>query len=145
MGTGEIQVFGIAMSFRHRGLTERNVSPVETYACHMRLLDALPAAESMQPIFQFVMMPGQDKEADEEACESAVAELRPAQFVDDDRCQQSDSKNCKPPTGEPFAEPSTPCIQAVDSAEYPNKTGLSSWYILGCDSWLHRNLTILIV
>ena len=119
MGAGKVEIFGIAMSFRHRGLAEGNLRPVQADACHMRLLDPLPAAESMQPIFEFVMMPGQDKEEDEEACESAVAKLSPAQFVDDDGSQQSDCKDRETPTGEPFAEPSAPRIQAVDAAQHP--------------------------
>src|SRR5688500_14438681 len=105
MGAGEIQIFGITMSFRHRGLAARNVLPVQMNARQRRLLDATPAAEPMQPIFQFVIMPGHDEEEYEEAGERAIAELSSPPFVNDDGCREPNRKNCKPPAGEPFTDP----------------------------------------
>ncbi len=145
MGAGEVEIFGVTMSFWDRGRAERNACPVETNACHMRLFDVTPAAEPMQPIFQFVMMPGQDEETDKEAGERAVAGLRPAPSMHHDGSQQADRKNRKPPAGKPFAEPPALCIQTVDAAQYPQQTGLSIWRTMRFDSWLHRMLTILIV
>lgn len=145
MGTGQVEVMSITMPFRHGGLAQRDVGPVEMDACHMRLLDAPPAAKAMQPVFQFVMMPGQDEEENEEADERAITKLRSTPFVNGNRRQEANCKNCESPAGEPFTEPSAPRIQTVDAPEHPTKTGLSIRIITRFDRWVHRTLTILVV
>ncbi|HET9395118.1 MAG TPA: hypothetical protein VFO36_03600, partial [Nitrospiraceae bacterium] len=79
----------------------------------MRLLDAPPAAKSMQPIFQFVMMPGQNEEKDKKSRQRAIAELTSTPFMKGNGDRQADGEGRESPMGKPFAEPPAPDIQAV--------------------------------
>ena len=145
MGSGEVEVVGIAVPFRHDGGAQGEVGPVEMDACHMSLLDAPPPTQSMQPIFQFVMMPGQDEEEDEETRERAIAPWGTSPFVKGNRDRQADCKGRQSPAGEPFAEPSSLDIQAVDPAQDSKEAGLPGWDSGRCDDRLHHRQTILIV
>ena len=78
MRAGEVEISGIAVPFRHRDWMQRNLCPGQVHAGQMDLFDALPAPESMQAIFEPVMIPGHDQEQDEAGREDQIAEERPA-------------------------------------------------------------------
>ena len=145
MRTDEVQVFGITKPFRLRSLAQRDVGPMEMDTRDVPLFDMPPAAESMQPIFQFVMMPGQDEEKDEEAGERAVAEVGSKPFMNGDGRHEADGKSRQSPAGEPFAEPPALRIQPVEPAEDAKQTGFAIRRSRRCDRRSHRMLTILVV
>ena len=77
-GTGQVKVSGIPVPLRDGYLTKWNLRPLQTEARQVHAFDALPTPESMQAIFEPVMIPGYDQEQDEAGCEHQIAEKRPA-------------------------------------------------------------------
>jgi hypothetical protein len=70
----------------------------------MSSFDALPAPESMQPVFQPVMIPGHDEEQDEAGGEDQIAEYRPAESMRDDGAEERAGKNGQASRGETRAD-----------------------------------------
>ena len=88
----------------------------------MHLFDALLAAESVQAIFEPVMIPGHYEEQQEAACEYGVAEQGPSQFVWNDGAEESSGKNCETPGGEPLADTAAIRFYSCQAAQHSHQT-----------------------
>ena len=83
----------------------------------MHSFDALPAPESMQAIFEPVMILGHREEQDNAECQHHVAGRRPPHFVGNDRAQESTSKDGQAPGGESRAGASAAAFQSRHAAK----------------------------
>ena len=122
MGPGEVEVGRVPVSFRHGYRAKRNVGPAQTHAREVHLLDALPAAEPVQAIFEPVMMPSHNEEQHEAEREGGVAEQGPSQFMRNDRAEKSDGKDCEPPGCKPCAGPAGIRLQLCHAAQHSHQT-----------------------
>lgn len=100
MGADKIQILGIEMVVRRWIDPFREPVPVEAEAGQMRLLDMLPLAEPMNPLFQPGMITRDEQEEGEEAAERQIACLVPAESVEGDRAEQRGHEEDQAPARE---------------------------------------------
>jgi hypothetical protein len=101
--------------------------------------DAFPAPESMQAIFQPVMIPGHDEEEDKARCQNQIAEHRPAEFMRNDGAKEAAGKNREPYRRKPRADASAIRFQTSRTAECMDKLLLTDWARSCWDGWFHNN------
>ena len=129
--TGQVKVPGIPVALRNGYLTKRNLRPFQTESRQVHAFDALPAPESMQAIFEPVMIPGHDEEQDEAGGEDQIAKHRPAYFMWNDGAEQAAGKNREPSRGKPRADAAAIRVQMSRAPERMDEMLLTS----GFRSW----------
>ena len=83
----------------------------------MDLFDPLPAVESMQAVFEPVMIPGHRQEQGDAERQRHVAGGRPSHFMRYDRAEQPKGENGQASGGESRADASTLGLQPRDATE----------------------------
>lgn len=122
----EVEISGIPMPFRHRDGPKRNLGPGQVHPGEMDLFDALPAVESMQAVFEPVMIPGHCEEQDDAERQRHVAGGRPSHFMRDDRAEQPEGEDGQASAGESRADASTLGFQPRDATEPAQQGCLAS-------------------
>lgn len=128
MRTGKVEVPGIPVPFRNGHRTKRNLGPFQVKARQVHSFDVLPASESMQAVFQPVMIPGRDEEQDKAECEHRIAECRPSQFMRNDSAEEAAGKNCKASRGKPRADAAAVRFQTGGAPQCMNEMLLAGWF-----------------
>lgn len=119
MRPGEIQVLRVEMG---RGLLPRflrNLGPVELHSGKVHGLDAVPEPQAMNPLFEPVMIRGNDEKADEKSCQRQVAAVVPAGFEQNDAAEKSGNEDREPPSSESGAGRGAACDPLVNPADEP--------------------------
>ena len=117
MRTGEIQVLGVEMG---RGLFPqfgRNLGPVKLHSGKVSGPDTLPNPEAMNPLFEPVMIRGNDHKQDDKSSDGQVATVVPTDFEQCDARDESGNKNNQPPAGKSGASGGAACEQALNPSD----------------------------
>ena len=126
-GPGQVKVSGIPVPLRNGYLTKRNLRPLQTESRQVHAFDALPAPESMQAIFEPVMIPGHDEEQDEAGCEHEIAEKRPAKLMRNDGTEEARGKNRETSRGKPRADATPGCFELPRAPKCMDEMLLTAW------------------
>jgi len=119
MRPGEIQVLRVEMG---RGLLPRflrNLGPVELHSGKVNGLNAVPEPQAMNPLFEPVMIRGNDEKADEKSGQCQVAAVVPAGLEQNDAAEKSGNKDGEPPSSESGAGRRAACDPLVNPADEP--------------------------
>lgn len=73
----------------------------------------------MNPLFEPVMIRGNDEKADEKSCQRQVAAVVPAGFEQNDAAEKSGNEDREPPSSESGAGGGATCDPLVNPADEP--------------------------
>lgn len=119
MRPGEIQVLRVEMGRGFLPRFLRNFGPVELHSGKVHGLNTVPEPQAMNPLFEPVMIRGNDEKADEKSGQRQVAAVVPAGFEQNDAAEKSGNKDREPPSSESGAGRGATCDPLVNPADEP--------------------------
>lgn len=117
MRATEIQVLGVEMRRCLFPRFGRNLGPVKLYSGKVSGLDTLPNPQAMNPLFEPVMIRGDNHKQSDKSSDRQVAAVVPADFEQGDARDESGNKNNQPPAGKSGAGGGAACEQALDPSD----------------------------